>query len=200
MNSANPSAEDIIATLRANEARLRQHSIVHAALFGSRARGDNRPDSDIDILIETEAGALRTVYDYAGVKLLIADLFPLPADVINRAFLKPSIRPVERSEILLMHSEDTEQAALLDIRDNIMFAQSLVSRASYEAFRDDRVTFYAATRCLEIISEASRRPGPDVKTRQAQIAWRKIAAAGNIYRHSLGGGDDVSDDLDGARH
>ena len=69
-----------------------------------------------------------------------------------------------------MPSENAQQAALLDIRENIMFAQSLVSGAPYEAFRDDRVIFYAATRCLEIISEASRRLGPDVKTRQAHIA------------------------------
>ena len=100
MSSVNPSAEDIIATLRANEAVLRHHGIIHASLFGSRARGDNRPDSDIDILIETEAGAVRTVYDYAGVKLLIEDLFPLRADVINRAFLKPSIRPVAERELI----------------------------------------------------------------------------------------------------
>jgi uncharacterized protein len=100
MDNANPKAEDIIATLRANEALLRQHGIIHAWLFGSRARGDNRPDSDIDILIETDAEAVRTIYDYAGVKLLIEDLFPLPADVINRAFLKPSIRPVAEREVI----------------------------------------------------------------------------------------------------
>lgn len=100
MDSANPKAEDIIATLRANEALLRRHGIIHAALFGSRARGDNRPDSDIDILIETEADAVRTIYDYAGVKLLIEDLFPIPADVVNRSFLKPSIRPVAERNVI----------------------------------------------------------------------------------------------------
>ena len=51
------------------------------------------------------------------------------------------------------------------------------------------MVFYAATRCLEIISEASRRLGPDIKARQAHIAWREIAAAGNIYRHNY---EDVS--------
>ena len=43
---------------------------------------------------------MRTVYDYAGVKLLIEDLFPLRADVINRAFLEPSIRPVAERELI----------------------------------------------------------------------------------------------------
>ena len=83
-----------------------------------------------------------------------------------------------------MPSEDIQQTALFDIRDNIKFAQSLVSGMPYEAFRDDRVSFYAATRCLEIISEASRRLSQEVKDRHAHIAWRKIAAAGNIYRHN----------------
>ena len=45
ITAPNPTAEDIVATLRANEPGLREAGIVHAALFGSRARGDNRPDS-----------------------------------------------------------------------------------------------------------------------------------------------------------
>jgi predicted nucleotidyltransferase len=42
-------AEDAIATLRKYEAALRARGVIHAALFGSIARGDNRSDSDIDI-------------------------------------------------------------------------------------------------------------------------------------------------------
>jgi uncharacterized protein len=100
MNKGDPSAEDILSILRANEQSLRAHGIKHAALFGSRARGDNRLDSDIDILIEIEPETIKTVYDYAGVKLLIEDLFHGRADVINRAFLKPSIRPVAERHLI----------------------------------------------------------------------------------------------------
>jgi uncharacterized protein len=38
--------EEIIARLRENEATLRKRGVAHAALFGSRARGDERPESD----------------------------------------------------------------------------------------------------------------------------------------------------------
>lgn len=39
------------------------------------------------------------------------------------------------------------------------------------------------TRCLEIISEASRRLPNDMKARHPSIAWKDMAGAGNIYRH-----------------
>ena len=42
---------------------------------------------------------------------------------------------------------------------------------------------YAVTRCLEIISEASRRLPNDLKTRHPAIGWKQMAGAGNIYRH-----------------
>jgi uncharacterized protein with HEPN domain len=43
--------------------------------------------------------------------------------------------------------------------------------------------FYAVTRCLEIISEASRRLPGELKARYPTIAWREMAGASNVYRH-----------------
>jgi hypothetical protein len=42
--------QDALATLRRHENALRSHGVAHAAVFGSVARGENRPDSDLDIL------------------------------------------------------------------------------------------------------------------------------------------------------
>src|SRR5258708_4596803 len=44
--------QDILAKLREHEAALKAPGVSHAALFGSRARGDAGPDSDIDILVD----------------------------------------------------------------------------------------------------------------------------------------------------
>lgn len=46
--------QDIIARLRDNAAALRARGVAHAARFGSRARGDDRPGSDTDIMIEID--------------------------------------------------------------------------------------------------------------------------------------------------
>ncbi len=91
--------EQIIARLRENEAALRARGVAHAALFGSRARGDQRPDSDTDIMVEFDPAARITVFDYAGLKRDLAALFDGPVDVVNRAGLKPHVRPAAADAI-----------------------------------------------------------------------------------------------------
>jgi predicted nucleotidyltransferase len=41
--------QDALATLRRHESALRERGVAHAAVFGSVVRGDDRPDSDVDI-------------------------------------------------------------------------------------------------------------------------------------------------------
>jgi uncharacterized protein len=93
-------SEDAIAILRQNAEALRARGVSHAALFGSVARGDAGPDSDVDILIELAPDAALDVFKYAGLKQYIAGLFPGPVDVVDRDALKPMLRsPVTKETI-----------------------------------------------------------------------------------------------------
>src|ERR1700752_197554 len=78
---------------------------------------------------------------------------------------------------------DAGLSALRDIAYHIDLAVHFAAGFDYESFRDNLRTVYAVTRCLEIISEASRRLPDELKTRHPAIAWKDMAGAGNIYRH-----------------
>lgn len=83
-----------------------------------------------------------------------------------------------------MHSKSANPTAyLFDIFENITLAFRFVDGFEYPRFRDDPLVFYAVTRALEIISEASRRLPADMKDRHPQIPWTDVAGAGNVYRH-----------------
>jgi uncharacterized protein with HEPN domain len=76
-----------------------------------------------------------------------------------------------------------ESRWLIDIQHHIALAQNFAAGLTYESFKDDMLRLYAVTRCLEIISEASRRLPEDLKARHPAIEWREMAASGNFYRH-----------------
>jgi uncharacterized protein len=84
--------DDIIARLKQAEPALRARGIRRAAVVGSVARGEDRPDSDVDILVEFEPGAEGSIYQYMNLKAYIAGLFDGPVDVIDRDALKPHLR------------------------------------------------------------------------------------------------------------
>lgn len=92
--------QDIIARLRENEAGLRARGVSHAALFGSRARGDDGPESDTDIMIEIDPEARVGVYEYVALKEYIAGLFEGPVDVVSREGLKPYVRPAATGDAI----------------------------------------------------------------------------------------------------
>ena len=88
----------IIGELRNHEAALRARGVLHAAVFGSRARGDDRPDSDTDIMIDLDPNAPIGVWEYAGLKTYIASLVDGPVDVVNREGLKAAVRPTAATD------------------------------------------------------------------------------------------------------
>ena len=81
-----------------------------------------------------------------------------------------------------MPSEE-RSGALRDILRNVRLAEQFVQGHTLETLQADEKTLYAVVRCLEIISEASRRVPDAVKVRHPDIEWREMAAAGNVYRH-----------------
>ena len=77
----------------------------------------------------------------------------------------------------------TALVPLTDIRDAIRRIERYTAGKSLAAFRRDELVHDAVERCLEIISEASRRLPEEMKARHPGIPWRNVAGLGNVFRH-----------------
>ncbi len=83
-------------------------------------------------------------------------------------------------------------ACLTDIVEAIELIQSDMAGVTLDAFEADRRKRWLVERGIEIISEASRRLPPDMKTRHPEIPWPKVAGIGNVLRHEY---QDVAHDV-----
>lgn len=86
---------------------------------------------------------------------------------------------------------DRERLALTAILDNARLAETFAAGHSAATFETDQRTFYAVTRCLEIISEACRRLSPALRDRHPEMPWRAIMGVGNVYRHDYDNVDEA---------
>ena len=78
---------------------------------------------------------------------------------------------------------DKSSRALAAIEYHISLIRNFTKDMDFRAFAADVRTQYAVTRCLEIISEASRKLSAEMKARHPDVQWTQIAGAGNVYRH-----------------
>ncbi|MDX2193534.1 MAG: nucleotidyltransferase family protein [Gemmatimonadales bacterium] len=80
-----------LALLRVQvEAPMRKYGVVHAAVFGSVARGDDQEESDIDFLVEFEPG--RSLLDLAALRIELREALGRDVDVATRNSLHPHLR------------------------------------------------------------------------------------------------------------
>jgi uncharacterized protein len=69
------------------EALARKHGAVRIRLFGSVARGEERPDSDVDFLVILEEG--RSLLDFVELKLDLEDLLDRKVDLVSERAVSP---------------------------------------------------------------------------------------------------------------
>ncbi len=84
--------EDAIRILKQAEPELRARGVTSLALFGSTARGEERPDSDVDVLVDLDMSRRPTLIDLSGMRLLMEDMLGCHADMAIRDSLRPTYR------------------------------------------------------------------------------------------------------------
>lgn len=89
-----------IAKLKEQEDAIRALGATSLYLFGSTARDEARPDSDIDVFIEYDPDAHFSLFELAGIEVLITEALGVEAEVTTRNSLHPLLRKrIESSAI-----------------------------------------------------------------------------------------------------
>ena len=73
-----------------------RHGALNVRVFGSVARGEARPDSDVDFLVDLESG--RSLFDLGGLLTDLQNLLGCKVDVITEKALRPRVRERVKSE------------------------------------------------------------------------------------------------------
>lgn len=74
----------------------RRFGVVRLALFGSTARDEARPDSDVDIVMAFDGPAISK--RYFGVQFYLEDTLGCPVDLVTEKALRPELRPFIEQE------------------------------------------------------------------------------------------------------
>jgi predicted nucleotidyltransferase len=91
--------DEVLETLRKHKQVLRERfDVTGLALYGSFARNQATPESDVDVLVEFAGRA--TSKTYFGALAYLEDLFGRPVDMSTIGDVRSAIRPyVERDAI-----------------------------------------------------------------------------------------------------
>jgi predicted nucleotidyltransferase len=77
-----------------------QHGAANVRVFGSRARGDARPDSDVDLLVE--AGPSTSSWFPAGLVIDLEAVLGCPVDLVTERGLRPELRDLVLREAVAL--------------------------------------------------------------------------------------------------
>lgn len=97
--------DEALRILRDHREEFHAYGVKHLGLFGSVARDEAGPDSDVDILVEFDGPA--TFDGYMGLKSRLEERFARAVDVVTRGALKPRFAPRVEREAVTVPSECT---------------------------------------------------------------------------------------------
>jgi predicted nucleotidyltransferase len=84
--------DQVIAKLREHEPELKAAGIVRLSVFGSVARGENTPESDVDLLADFDKSKRHTLLTMGRLQSRLADLLGTKVDLSSPEWLKDSVK------------------------------------------------------------------------------------------------------------
>lgn len=90
--------DQIVALIKENVHELKRFDVKAIYLFGSVARGEENPQSDIDILVTFNEKS--TFDNYMELKFFLENLFLKKVDLVTEQGLRPELRPFIQKDLI----------------------------------------------------------------------------------------------------
>lgn len=192
--------DEAIDILTRHRDQIRSLGVKRLALFGSTARNQSRPDSDVDLLVEMDRRRRRIAWNpFSDVEDYLGGLLGRPVDISTWSTLKPFHRDNILAEAIEVYPRPTRPAnyppedvvpersprqRLQDMLDAIEAVLKYSEERSFADYLSDWLFRNAVERAVEVISEASRHLPEELRAPYPHIPWQKIRDIGNVLRHA----------------
>ncbi|MEX2261272.1 MAG: nucleotidyltransferase domain-containing protein [Bryobacteraceae bacterium] len=94
-------SETVIARLRAHERELREAGILRLSVFGSVARGEAGPNSDVDLIAQFDKTRRLTLFDVAGLESRLSEILGVGVELAPEDMLLEPVRVRAEREAVL---------------------------------------------------------------------------------------------------
>jgi uncharacterized protein with HEPN domain/predicted nucleotidyltransferase len=197
--------EDMLSTLRACLPSLRErYGVKCLGVFGSYVRGEQRPRSDLDVLVEFEQNTKPSLLKFVSLQQELSDALGVKVDLVEKAGLKPYIGRRILEEVINVQEAENRPARLAtlrgdnemerrprevrdylnDILDSVAAVEQFTQGVEFQAFSSDTEKVYATLHALMIIGEAVRKIPIPTRRRYPEIPWRSIVGLRNVVTHA----------------
>ncbi len=92
--------QTVIETLKVHQAELQELGVDHLALFGSVARDEAGPDSDVDLLATFNKAKALSLLKVVGIQRKISEMLGCPVDLGEKGFVKPRVQPYVEQDLI----------------------------------------------------------------------------------------------------
>lgn len=83
---------EALAVLKRREAKIRQLGISRLSIFGSTARGDERPDSDVDLAASIDPDRSIGLFEFVGIEQQLAHMLGIKVDLVTEPSNAPGLQ------------------------------------------------------------------------------------------------------------
>jgi hypothetical protein len=98
MKNIDRDKADVLRVIREKQSELAgRFTVLRIGVFGSFARGDAGPESDVDILVELKEP---TFDNYMDLKFYLEEILHHPVDLVIHDAIKPRLKPIIEQEVV----------------------------------------------------------------------------------------------------